>query len=226
MTELIVLVDEAGTEVGTAPKASVHHADTPLHLAFSCYVFDRQGRFLLTRRALSKLTWPGVWTNSCCGHPMPGESNERGAAPPAGLRAGPGADEVVELLPDFRYRAELDGVVENEICPVFGVRVSGEPTPAAHRGRAEQMAGLAGRAGGPDSPAVARGACCSCRRWPAIPASNGCAGRPDPPARLRSPAAPETSGARRDSGGQRGDQLVGGGVRVQPCRPRPGWPAR
>lgn len=128
MTELIVLVDEDGTMLGTAPKATSHHASTPLHLAFSSYVFDRRGRFLLTQRALSKRTWPGVWTNSCCGHPMPDEPTEHALHRRLDYELGLHADEVIELLPDFRYRAELDGVVENEICPVFGVRVSGEPT--------------------------------------------------------------------------------------------------
>lgn len=127
MTELIVLVDEDGTPVGTAPKASSHSNSTPLHLAFSAYVFDRDGRFLLTQRSLAKHTWPGVWSNSCCGHPGPDESNEQALRRRLDFELGLTADEVVELLPDFRYRAELDGVVENEICPVFGVRVSGEP---------------------------------------------------------------------------------------------------
>ena len=72
--ELIVLVDESGTPIGSAEKLSSHHADTPLHLAFSCYVFDDEGRFLATRRSSQKKVWPGVWSNSVCGHPLPGEA--------------------------------------------------------------------------------------------------------------------------------------------------------
>ena len=54
----VTLLAEDGTAIGTLPKSEVHTHDTPLHLAFSCYVLDREGRLLLTRRALSKKTWP------------------------------------------------------------------------------------------------------------------------------------------------------------------------
>ena len=128
--ELIVLCDERGTPVGTAEKASSHHADTPLHLAFSCYVFDERGRFLATRRAEGKRVWPGVWTNSVCGHPGPGESLveaiERRLEQELGMRAR--GFEVV--LPDYRYRSpQFNGVVENEFCPVVLARAVGEPRP-------------------------------------------------------------------------------------------------
>ena len=68
----VVLADADGRPCGTADREGVHGPDTPLHFAFSCHLVV-DGRILMTRRALSKRSWPGVWTNSFCGHPRPGE---------------------------------------------------------------------------------------------------------------------------------------------------------
>ncbi|NHD15535.1 MULTISPECIES: isopentenyl-diphosphate Delta-isomerase [unclassified Actinopolyspora] len=119
-TELVVLLDETANPVGTAPKSEVHHGSTPLHLAFSCYVFDRRGRLLVTRRALSKRTWPGVWTNSCCGHPSPEEDVDQAVHRRVGQELGVRLEDLRVRLPDFRYRAvDVTGTVENEFCPVY-----------------------------------------------------------------------------------------------------------
>jgi len=128
-----VLLDEAGCARGAAAKAVVHHAETPLHLAFSCYLFNGSGEFLLTRRAVGKRTWPGVWTNTCCGHPLPGEPVRDSVRRRLSQELGIGTAELVLVLPRFRYQARMaNGVLENEVCPVYAAYcdVPPEPDPA------------------------------------------------------------------------------------------------
>lgn len=124
--EYIVLLDDELNEIGTAPKLASHHLRTPLHKAFSCYIFDENGQFLVTQRALGKKVWPGVWTNSVCGHPGPGESFEDAIARRANDELGATIKDIRVLLPDYRYTTPpYEGVVENEFCPVFAARLEG-----------------------------------------------------------------------------------------------------
>lgn len=127
--DLVILVDEHDRPIGTAPRDAVHGRDTPLHRAFSCFLFNRRGDVLLQQRAPTKTTWPSIWSNTCCGHPRPGEALEAAVRRRLREELGLEAGELVMALPGYRYRAEHRGVVENEICPVLIGRAEGEPRP-------------------------------------------------------------------------------------------------
>ncbi len=126
--ERVVLLDEAGRAVGEQDKQAAHSTSTPLHLAFSGYVFDSERRLLVTRRALDKATFPGAWTNTACGHPGPGERLLDAVTRRVGEELGIGLRDLRIVLPRFRYRAVMaNGIVENEMCPVSTAHTEDEP---------------------------------------------------------------------------------------------------
>lgn len=128
----VVLVDDAGSVLGSHDRTTVHGRQTPLHLGFSCYLFDTAGRVLVTRRALSKRTFPGVWTNSFCGHPRPGEELVTAVRRHARHELGVAIEQVETILADFRYQATDDaGTMENELCPVLRATTASNLDPRA-----------------------------------------------------------------------------------------------
>mgnify|MGYP000267497841 CR=1 FL=1 len=130
--EYVVLVNDQDEPIGTMKKSEVHTLETPLHQAFSLFIFrPSDKKFLIQQRWSGKKTWPLVWSNSCCGHPLPGESRLDAAKRRAEYELGIKEFDQLEEAAPYRYRFERDGVVEHEICPVFfGVTESDvEPHP-------------------------------------------------------------------------------------------------
>ncbi len=115
--ERVILVTETDTEIGDAPKLEAHLTGA-LHRAFSVFVLDEDGRVLLQRRAVRKYHSPGLWSNTCCGHPRPGENTDDAAR--RRLREEMGIDCEFSHVSSFVYRADLGGgLVEHELDHVF-----------------------------------------------------------------------------------------------------------
>ena len=127
--EHVVLVNENNHPVGTWNKTDAHHAETPLHRGFSVFLFDRLGRTLLQQRSFAKVTWPGVWSNACCGHPQLDEATLTAMRRRLDDELGMTNVDLTIVLPDYRYRFARHGVVENEFCPVAVGLVDEPPQP-------------------------------------------------------------------------------------------------
>jgi isopentenyl-diphosphate delta-isomerase len=127
--EQLILVNEHNRAVGTAGKDAVHRAGL-LHRAFSIFIIDEHGRTLLQRRNPRKYHSGGLWANSCCGHPRPGERTLSAAH--RRLHEELGITSALSFGFFSRYRVDLNhGMQENELVYVYfgGLQMQPRPNP-------------------------------------------------------------------------------------------------
>lgn len=118
-TEYVILVDENDQELGSAEKLAAHRKGL-LHRAFSIFLFKNpdQPELLLQQRAHTKYHSPGLWTNTCCSHPRPGESILEAAN--RRLEEELGIKARLQSKGTFQYKAHFDnGLCEHELDHVL-----------------------------------------------------------------------------------------------------------
>jgi|GEM_PF-623825 len=128
-SQVVVLVDDQGIPTGTMDKLAAHSGFGVLHSAFSVFLYDTAGRVLLQRRAEKKHHFRNKWSNTCCSHPLPGETVT--AAASRRLLEEVGITASVEVVGSFTYRApDLDsGLIEVEFDYVLIGEYEGEVAP-------------------------------------------------------------------------------------------------
>lgn len=145
MAEAVIQVTENDEVVGPISKLDSHHGDGKYHRAFSVMLFDSSGRLLLQRRASHKITFPDVWANSCCSHPLHSEEemelkNALGVKRAAvrkleqelGIHPSQVPIDKFDFVTKMRYQARQDeDWIEREIdhCLVIHADVDVNPNP-------------------------------------------------------------------------------------------------
>ncbi len=125
--EKVILVNRKGRELGTAGKMEAH-LKGKLHRAFSIFVFNKQGDLLLQRRNPEKYHSGGLWTNTCCSHPRPGEYTKD--AVHRRLMEEMGFNCSIREIFSFIYKVELNNsLIEHEYDHVFFGEYEGVPIP-------------------------------------------------------------------------------------------------
>lgn len=119
----VILVNEKDEATGAMEKMEAHRKGL-LHRAFSVFIFNTKGEMLLQRRAMNKYHSAGLWTNSCCSHPQPGEEVHEAAQ--RRLQEEMGFTAGLEKIFDFVYQANFDnGLTEHEFDHVFAGEYDG-----------------------------------------------------------------------------------------------------
>ncbi len=124
--EKVVLVDSYDNEIGVEEKLKAHTNGGTLHRAISIFIFDKKGETMLQQRADTKYHCAGLWSNTTCGHPLPGENP--GTTAHRKLMQEMGFDcDMFEAF-SFTYEAKLsNGLTEKEFDHVFFGTYTGEP---------------------------------------------------------------------------------------------------
>jgi isopentenyl-diphosphate delta-isomerase len=124
--EQVILVNESDEPIGEMEKMLAHEKGV-LHRAFSVFIFNTKGEVLLQQRALSKYHSPGLWTNTCCSHPRPGETTEEAAH--RRLKEEMGFDCILQHKFIFIYKVQFDnGLYEHELDHVYTGVYEEEPS--------------------------------------------------------------------------------------------------
>lgn len=127
--EQLILIDEHGNQLGVADKLEAHKNGGLLHLAFSILVYNSRNELLLQKRAERKYHFPGLWSNTCCGHPRPGEA----VVQAAGRRLNEEFGFTVPLRECFTFQYvahdQRSGLTERELVHVLAGHYNGTPCP-------------------------------------------------------------------------------------------------
>lgn len=127
MMDEVVLVDENDNQTGLIEKMEAHRKGL-LHRAISVFVYNSKGELLLQQRAMKKYHGGGLWTNTCCSHPLPDE--EPKAAARRRLMQEMGMDAEVSFSHTFIYKADVgNGLWEHELDHVFTAVLDVTPKP-------------------------------------------------------------------------------------------------
>ena len=127
MEERVILVDESDREIGSEEKLEAHRQGK-LHRAFSIFVFNPDGQILLQKRSTKKYHSDGLWTNTCCSHPRPGEPMDQEVQ--RKLMQEMGFQCNLQWAFNFTYRVQFENnLIEHEVDHVFIGRYDGSPKP-------------------------------------------------------------------------------------------------